>query len=268
MNEHCRPQVLQGLRVWATTRPSGAVVAALSFSSVLLLAPAPARAQDLQSPLGRVDVDTIGITSPIPFTLGGTGQTSRQASLNALFDTATAVDGDLFCYDGTNIVRLPKGAAGEVLSSTGAQAGCDLDWIAAGVAPPSPYPSVVSFTADLSTTNLTAGGKFYVAPGGRICDTEAKCRTPVRSGTINNLDCLMTIGQTATSTAKVCTGACSGALTCDGSTSAIATTAFSVGAGTNAPKTLGSNNCISMEVTAGASAMVDGYLNCTAQITG
>jgi hypothetical protein len=260
-------RTLQKLRAWATTRPSGAVVAALSFSSVLLLAPTPARAQDLQSPLGRVDVDTIGITSPIPFNLGGSGQTSRQASLNALFDTATAVDGDLWCYDGTNVVRFPKGTVNQVLTATGAQAGCDLTWTTPS-ASGAPYPSVLSFTADLSTTNLASGSKFWVAPGGRICDTEAKCRTPLRSGTVNNLDCLITVAQTGTASAKVCAGACSGALTCDGSTSAIATTAHSVGAGTNAPKTLGSNHCVSMEVTAGASAMVDGFLNCTAQITG
>lgn len=255
------------LRRWILTSPVGAVVASVSFSSVLMLAPSPAHAEDFQSPLGRVDADTIGLTVPVPFTLGGHGQTSRQAGINALLDSASLSDGDLFCFDGTNVVRLAKGTTGHVLSSTGSQAGCDLAWVSAGSAP---YPSIISFTADLSTTALTTGQKIYVAPGGKICSeaNEAKCRTPMRGGTLNALDCLLSATQASTHTAKICAGACSGALTCDGSTSTTSTTAFTVGVGTNAAKTLSADTCAYMEFTAGSSTVADADLNCTAQIVG
>lgn len=71
-----------------------------------------------------------GVTGTLPVGNGGTGQTTAQASINALLAASGALSqGDLFCYNGTNVVRLPAGTAGQKLKSNGA--GNNPSWVSA-----------------------------------------------------------------------------------------------------------------------------------------
>jgi len=66
---------------------------------------------------------TLAITlsgTALPVANGGTGQSSLQASINALLAAGGALSqGDLFYFNGTNIVRLPAGADGQYLKTQG-----------------------------------------------------------------------------------------------------------------------------------------------------
>jgi hypothetical protein len=62
------------------------------------------------------DFVKVGSTLPIstvPISSGGTGQTTATAAFDALAPTTTA--GDTMYYNGTDVVRLPKGTAGQAL---------------------------------------------------------------------------------------------------------------------------------------------------------
>lgn len=63
------------------------------------------------------------ITGTIPAANGGSGQTSLQASINALAAASGALNqGDIFYYNGTNFVRLAAGTDGQYLKTQGAGA--------------------------------------------------------------------------------------------------------------------------------------------------
>ena len=62
---------------------------------------------------------------------GGTGQTTAQAAINSLMAASGALSqGDVFYYNGTNVVRLAAGTSGQFLKTNGAAA--NPSWAAAG----------------------------------------------------------------------------------------------------------------------------------------
>ncbi|WP_413575732.1 beta strand repeat-containing protein [Bdellovibrio sp. HCB290] len=85
------------------------------------------------------------INFTVPINRGGTGATTQTAGFNALSPLTTG--GDLVTHDGTNNVRLAKGTAGQILSSTAG----GLQWINA------PTGSITDVTANapLSVTGTT-----------------------------------------------------------------------------------------------------------------
>lgn len=73
------------------------------------------------------------ISDPVPLGIaqGGTGQITKLLAENALSPMST--QGDLAYFDGTNVVRLGPGTAGQFLRSGGA--GANPSWESAGGAP-------------------------------------------------------------------------------------------------------------------------------------
>ena len=70
-----------------------------------------------------------GLTGTVAIANGGTGQTTATAAFDALAPTTTA--GDTMYYNGTDVVRLPKGTAGQALvMNSGATA---PEWGTAGI---------------------------------------------------------------------------------------------------------------------------------------
>jgi hypothetical protein len=70
-----------------------------------------------------------GLTGAVPIANGGTGQTDKTAAFDALAPTTTA--GDTMYFNGTDVVRLPKGTAGQALvMNSGATA---PEWGTAGI---------------------------------------------------------------------------------------------------------------------------------------
>src|SRR5262249_7655387 len=65
---------------------------------------------------GQIDLSTSIVVNTLPQTLGGTGGNTRQAAINALLGLNTA--GDFAIYDGTNVVRLARGTAGQCVVYT------------------------------------------------------------------------------------------------------------------------------------------------------
>ena len=69
------------------------------------------------------------LTGTVAIANGGTGQTTATAAFDALAPTTTA--GDTMYYNGTDVVRLPKGTAGQALvMNSGATA---PEWGTAGI---------------------------------------------------------------------------------------------------------------------------------------
>jgi trimeric autotransporter adhesin len=74
-------------------------------------------------------VSASGLTGTVAIANGGTGQTTATAAFDALAPTTTA--GDTMYYNGTDVVRLPKGTAGQALvMNSGATA---PEWGTAGI---------------------------------------------------------------------------------------------------------------------------------------
>jgi hypothetical protein len=76
---------------------------------------------------------TLAITysgTALPVANGGTGQTTAQAAIDALMAASGALSqGDVFYYNGTNVVRLGAGTSGHFLKTNGA--GANPAWAAA-----------------------------------------------------------------------------------------------------------------------------------------
>jgi hypothetical protein len=74
-------------------------------------------------------VSASGLTGTVAIANGGTGQTTATAAFDALAPTTTA--GDTMYFNGTDVVRLPKGTAGQALvMNSGATA---PEWGTAGI---------------------------------------------------------------------------------------------------------------------------------------
>ena len=63
---------------------------------------------------------TTGVTGTLPVANGGTGEATAQAAIDALLAASGALaQGDIFYYDGANVVRLAAGTSGDVLQTQG-----------------------------------------------------------------------------------------------------------------------------------------------------
>lgn len=112
---------------------------------------------------------------------------------------------------------------------------------------------------------LAAGAKIYMNASGRLCTTEADCRTPATTGTVNVLSCKSSAAQNAdevkvTIDIDSCSG---GAWTFNGSESSIPATANTTDPGSDAASNGGAGNCQNIEIeNTGAGAMTSAYIDC------
>ncbi|MEK2646675.1 tail fiber domain-containing protein [Bdellovibrio sp. BCCA] len=115
------------------------------------------------------------VTGTLPIANGGTGQTTATAAFNGLSPSTTK--GDLIVHDGTNDIRLPVGANGQVLSANSAQAS-GLQWITptngtvtnvTGTAPI--VVATGSTTPAISINDATTSAKGAVQVGAGIAVT-------------------------------------------------------------------------------------------------
>ncbi|MCF7785556.1 MAG: hypothetical protein K9N47_05505 [Prosthecobacter sp.] len=75
-----------------------------------------------------------GLSATLAVASGGTGQTTLQASINALMAASGALSqGDVFYYNGTNVVRLAAGTNGQYLKTQGAGANPTWGTVASGL---------------------------------------------------------------------------------------------------------------------------------------
>lgn len=70
---------------------------------------------------------TVSLKGQVPIANGGTGQSTRQAAINALADSAGSTSQDIFYFNGTNWTRFAKGANNTYLGINGVG---NLVWIA------------------------------------------------------------------------------------------------------------------------------------------
>lgn len=94
----------------------------------------------------------------LSFTRGGTGQVTLQAALNSLATggTRTLVKGDLFVFNGTDVVIIAKGSDGYHLESDSTQA-TGLRWVTSGTVliPPDVFNEVPAGTVNGSNAVFT-----------------------------------------------------------------------------------------------------------------
>ena len=121
-----------------------------------------------------------GVTGTLPIANGGTGQTTAQAAINSLMAASGALSqGDIFYYNGTNVVRLAAGTSGYFLKTNGA--GANPSWAAGG----------------------GGGGDVYLANNNAFtgANTFTTATTPlsVTSATVSNVNSTFSVGAAATS---------------------------------------------------------------------
>lgn len=113
--------------------------------------------------LGRTTAGTGAIEelTVVPLTLGGTGQASAQAAINALMAASGALaQGDVFYFNGTNVVRLAAGTNGHFLKTQGT--GANPVWAAGGSAAWGAITGTLSDQTDLQTA-LDAKANLSIA---------------------------------------------------------------------------------------------------------
>lgn len=93
---------------------------------------------------------TISLKSQVPIANGGTGQSTRQAAINALADSAGSTSQDIFYFNGTNWTRFAKGANNTYLGTNGSG---NLAWIAGTGGGIVSGAQVILGSADASATN-------------------------------------------------------------------------------------------------------------------
>jgi hypothetical protein len=69
---------------------------------------------------GDTSIHTLTLGTPLGFASGGTSAATKTAALNAL--VPSVAKGDLFVFDGTNVVRLPVGNNNEIIIADSTQA--------------------------------------------------------------------------------------------------------------------------------------------------
>lgn len=140
---------------------------------------------------------SIDLASEITGTLGagngGTGQTTLQASVNALLAASGALSrGDIFYFNGTNVVRLAAGTDGYFLKTQGS--GADPLWAA------------VASGLNIGSTAISGGtsGRLLMNSGGFVA--ELALGTGVSTALGNTVDAasgLLTYGMIGTSGTKL-----------------------------------------------------------------
>lgn len=93
---------------------------------------------------------TISLKSQVPIISGGTGQSTRQAAINALADSVGSTSQDIFYFNGTNWTRFAKGANNTYLGTNGSG---NLAWIAGTGGGIVSGAQVILGAADGSATN-------------------------------------------------------------------------------------------------------------------
>lgn len=100
------------------------------------------------------------LTGAVAVANGGTAQTTLQASINSLMAASGALSqGDVFYFNGTNVVRLAAGTSGQFLKTLGASA--NPAWAAANVAG---APLVVAKNLSLAQNATNSSVAAYTTP--------------------------------------------------------------------------------------------------------
>lgn len=124
---------------------------------------------------------TLGLDT-VPIGSGGTGQTTRQAAINALMNAAGSTAQDIWYFDGTNWTRFAKGANGTFLGVNGSG---DLYWTTASVGSiaqsaevlvlstdaTAPNGRVFTLTTGLAATDLGAGSTYTLGVDSTVLTT-------------------------------------------------------------------------------------------------
>jgi hypothetical protein len=123
----------------------------------------------------------------LPLAAGGTGQTAKQAAMDALSPQTTK--GDLVAFDGSHAVRKAPGADGTVLTADSAQAD-GLNWTAVYSAtnpPPPPTPTVPTaalvFLGSQNETTTVAANTNWATASYTIAAGETLCLVVAAYGT-------------------------------------------------------------------------------------
>lgn len=93
---------------------------------------------------------TVSLKNQVPIANGGTGQSTRQAAINALADSAGSISQDIFYFNGTNWTRFAKGANNTFLGTNGSG---NLAWIGGTGGGISTGAEVILGSTDGSATN-------------------------------------------------------------------------------------------------------------------
>lgn len=112
---------------------------------------------------GGIDSVTItggtvsGLDDAIAIADGGTGQTTKQAAFDGLSPLTT--QGDILTHDGTNNVRLARGAAGKYLRVNAG--GTDVEW-------GDGYVSPTTTQGDIIVRGAAADGRLAIGTAGQV----------------------------------------------------------------------------------------------------
>lgn len=98
-----------------------------------------------------------GLTAPLALADGGTGQTTKQAAFDGLSPLTT--QGDILTHDGTNNVRLARGAAGKYLRVNAG--GTDVEW-------GDGYVSPTTTQGDIIVRGAAADGRLGIGTAGQV----------------------------------------------------------------------------------------------------
>lgn len=129
---------------------------------------------------GAKNPATLGLDATLQY-YNSTNVTSQQTLANAVLGFAGAASGDTWYYNGTNVVRLPKGADGTILNI---DSGTHLPaWVAGGAGAPATAQYILG-TANGSLTNgmvLTQGAGISVSNVVGTSSTVAVDATVIRT---------------------------------------------------------------------------------------
>lgn len=149
---------------------------------------------DAQATAGTLALAGFGsITGTLAAANGGTGQTSLQAGINALLAASGALSqGDLFYFNGTNIVRLAAGTDGQYLKTQGAGANPTWGTVSSGL------------TIGSTAVSGAASGDILISDGSELQKlTPGSGVSSALANTVNAASGLLTYDLIGTSGSKV-----------------------------------------------------------------
>lgn len=205
----------------------------LAIAAVALFATAqPAFAIEASSPL-KYENGVMTLDSAVPYTLGGTGQT-------------TAPDDSVMVGNGSGweLKTLPDCDAGsQALEYDTTTNTFTCETISAGS---TIYPEITFNSDGLMNQN---GNTLYVGPGGKISSTEGNVSMPIGAATLSNLRCKAsaTVGGTSL-VVTLASGACGGTLTASNVT--VTPTGTTVVSDTSNTLSVTADQCVSLAAVA------------------